>query len=191
MENPSDDTIRANVKQLFTVQERQTITDLINRGKIDFVGAALEIENPERAYWLDKYLILKRPQETPVDSRVQEELRKYNAEGHGIDTPEKAAFWEARLKMEKEGKTLPPLEEALKALDEKEVEEEEVEVLEEKVPVEGEQVNQPKKRGRKKKVVSTENVEEKVEDVSDVEEEGEEIEEIEEMKMEEEVVPAE
>lgn len=115
-EQPGDDTIRANVKQLFTVQERLAMSDLIQKGKIDFVGAALDVENPERAYWLDQYLIMKRPKNEPEDSIVQEELRNWQGQGNDIDTPEKAAFWNARMDQEKNGAKLVPLEEALVAI---------------------------------------------------------------------------
>ena len=116
VENPTDDCVRAMVKDLFTVQERGTMAEMLSRGHIDHIGAALQVENPERAYWLDKYLALKRPKAEPVESKVREELRKYEAE-FGLDTPEKAAFWDARLQLERDGQPLPPLRKALKELD--------------------------------------------------------------------------
>lgn len=118
-EAPSEDTIRANYASLFTMQERETVADLLSRGKIDFVGAALEVENPERAYWLDKYLILKRPKAEELESAVQEEIRKWQADGNEIDSPKKADFWETRMKLERENKVLPDLKVALKELEEK------------------------------------------------------------------------
>lgn len=146
VENPSDDTIRANIKQFFTVQEREIMQKMLDQGKIDFVGAALDVENPERAYWLDKYLALKRPHYESEDSQVQEEIRQYETNGNSIDSPEKAAFWQHRLDLEKAGKPLPKLEDALKALEETgtkdELTEKIVEIKEEKP-----------KRGRKKKIV--------------------------------------
>lgn len=113
-EQPSHDTIRANLKELFTVQERSAIADLIQRGHIDHVAAALDPDSPERAYWLDQYLIMKRPKEEPEESAVREEMRKYEADGNAIDTPEKAAFWQKRLDLERENKPLPDLEKELK-----------------------------------------------------------------------------
>lgn len=113
----SADTVRAMYHDLFTVQERETVADLLFKGKIDFVGAALEVENPERAYWLDLYLALKRPKAEPEDSIVQEEIRKWQGEGNEIDSPEKAAFWDARLKLERDEQKLPDLQVALKSLE--------------------------------------------------------------------------
>src|SRR3990167_10434777 len=88
-EAPSEDTIRANYANLFTMQERETVADLLSRGKIDFVGAALEVENPERAYWLDRYLILKRPRAEEQECAMQEEIRKWQAGGDENDLPPK------------------------------------------------------------------------------------------------------
>ena len=112
-EAPSEDTIRANYASLFTMQERETVADLLSRGKIDFVGAALEVENPERAYWLDKYLMLKRPKAEEMESAVQEEIRKWQGEGNEIDTPVKAAFWDNRMQIERSGQKLPDVKKAL------------------------------------------------------------------------------
>lgn len=116
---PSAERIRAMFRELFTEQERYYTSDLIQRGHIDAVGAALYVENPERAYWLEKYLDLKRPKAEVLDSKVREELRGWEGKNGPISSPALAAMWQSRLDAEKEGKELPPLEEALKVIADK------------------------------------------------------------------------
>lgn len=113
---PDADCIRAMFKEKFTVQERLYVTDLLQRGHYDSVGAALNVEEPERNYWLDKYLCLKRPKLTVLESVVQKELAAWEAANGPIPTPEIAAFWDARLKAELAGEKLAPLDEALASI---------------------------------------------------------------------------
>ncbi|MFA6158983.1 MAG: hypothetical protein WC763_05190 [Candidatus Paceibacterota bacterium] len=109
-ETPDVELIRAKFRELFTVQERQWTSDLIQRGRFEDVGAALDVGSPERSYWLDLYLKLRRPHAEVLDSKVNVEIREYEAKEGPIDSPEKAAFWQARLDLEREGKKLPKLD---------------------------------------------------------------------------------
>lgn len=112
------------MRDLFTVEDLETIATMLTNGDIEHAAAVVDVSDPDHEYWLNEYLNLYRETAVVVDSKVEQEMLELAKKGEEIDTPEKEKFWEARLKLERDGKPLPPLEEAMKAsLTEKDEEE--------------------------------------------------------------------
>lgn len=118
------DEIRANFKEAFTLEVREIINKMIDDGKDEFISSVINIDTQAQEQALQQYLDAKRTPIDPEGSKVRKEMSILEAKGElSISSPEEEAIWQAKLDAEKE----------LKAEKKEDV------------------VQEPKKRGRKKK----------------------------------------
>lgn len=92
------DELRVKMKELFTLEERETINKLINEGNHEMIAHAIIIQNQAQEKWLQDYLNNKCPRFEAGGSSVRKEMDALEAKG-GLDltTPEKEAYWQDKL----------------------------------------------------------------------------------------------
>lgn len=87
--------------EVFTVEERSHIENLLARGEFDSITKAIAMDSLEKEYWVNKILEDKKPIAAPIDSKVAAELELHLAKGNKIETPEEEAAWQKKLDEEK------------------------------------------------------------------------------------------
>lgn len=115
--NHTKDEIKAKLHELFTVEEIGLIKRAVHDGNTRHIASIVHIQDVQHEYWLGQFLDLHREapkidEVTKVELEVRE-LMRTNDNMAKIDSPEKEAFWQNRVDIEKAGLPLPSLKEAL------------------------------------------------------------------------------
>ena len=85
---------------IFTVEEKERILDLVNKGAWDHIASCMLIQDPAQEYWLERFIDEHKPTGINLDSKVKKELETAltnDPTNMLIDSPEKEAEWQKKI----------------------------------------------------------------------------------------------
>lgn len=95
---------REALRAVFTVEDREKISELLELGHRDMIAAEIDIQNQAQEAALQMLLNELRPAVNPEGSKVRAEMERRIAAGENlIESPEDEAKWQARIDAEAKG----------------------------------------------------------------------------------------